>query len=277
MLRSLKELESYEIGASEGSIGCVKAFYFDDIDWIIRYLYLDAGTWLSSQRVLLSPESIRREILEQKGLLVTGAGEPGGKISDLDADESNRQREEMPYLGYYGYRYHWTGKGLRGESDYPGMLIKGVGYGDSGGEYRPAQDAHDGQVSDDAGFKRGDPRLQNARRIVGYRVQASDGDLGRVQELLIDDKTWAIRFMVVEAGDWWRGHRLLIAPHWIHAADWVDECISLDLTQTIAKAAPRLETSRQLDDRRATGLFLHEGRGSFWEAETKREMAGAER
>src|SRR5690606_18732998 len=58
MLRSLRELEGYALGATDGEIGKVVDFLFDDERWAIRYLVADTGGWLSGRRVLLSPMSL---------------------------------------------------------------------------------------------------------------------------------------------------------------------------------------------------------------------------
>jgi len=60
MLRSTKELEHYAIGATDGDIGHVNDFYFDDDAWVVRYLVVDTGTWLAGRTVLISPISIRQ-------------------------------------------------------------------------------------------------------------------------------------------------------------------------------------------------------------------------
>jgi len=58
MLRSMKDMEGYSIGATDGIIGQVKDFYFDDDAWVIRYLVVETGAWLASRRVLISPIAI---------------------------------------------------------------------------------------------------------------------------------------------------------------------------------------------------------------------------
>ena len=45
MLRSVKNLEGYAIGGTDGEIGHAKDFYFDDRAWVVRYLVVDAGTY----------------------------------------------------------------------------------------------------------------------------------------------------------------------------------------------------------------------------------------
>ena len=58
MLRSSNELLRYHIEASDGTIGAVKDFYFDDETWAVRYIVVDTGSFLSSHSVLLDPGKI---------------------------------------------------------------------------------------------------------------------------------------------------------------------------------------------------------------------------
>ncbi|MEO8186822.1 MAG: PRC-barrel domain-containing protein [Burkholderiaceae bacterium] len=59
-LRSSKEVIGYEIMASDGPIGTVENFVFDDESWAIRYMVVDTRKWLPGKHVLLSPEWITR-------------------------------------------------------------------------------------------------------------------------------------------------------------------------------------------------------------------------
>ena len=52
--------------------------------------------------------------------------------------------------------------------------------------------------------------LVKATDTTGYAVQASDGTLGTVSDLLFDDASWTVRWLVVETGNWWADHRVLI-------------------------------------------------------------------
>jgi hypothetical protein len=57
MLQSIKQLYGNKLGASDGDIGHVKDFYFDDQNWAVRYLVADTGSWLPGRQVLLSPHA----------------------------------------------------------------------------------------------------------------------------------------------------------------------------------------------------------------------------
>jgi hypothetical protein len=71
MLRTMNDLQDYAIRATDGTIGQVKDFYFDDETWVIRYLVVDTGSWLSSRKVLISPIAISLPNWAEKLLLVS--------------------------------------------------------------------------------------------------------------------------------------------------------------------------------------------------------------
>jgi hypothetical protein len=98
-----------------------------------------------------------------------------------------------------------------------------------------------------------DPHLRSWKKVMGYHIQATDGDIGHVQDLLVDEKTWAIRYIIVDTSNWWLGHQVLIAPQQISDVRWSDATVSLKLTQQALKEAPPYDSAAQLDRKRETG------------------------
>ena len=87
MLRNMNDLEGDTIRATDGVIGHVKDFYFDDAAWIIRYLVVDTGTWLSSRQVLISPISIGHTDWTEKTLTVSITKEQIKNSPEIDTDK----------------------------------------------------------------------------------------------------------------------------------------------------------------------------------------------
>src|SRR6185437_9001254 len=130
MLRSTKDLLTYAVSATDGIIGHVQNFYFDDEAWVVRYLIVDTGTWLSRRRVLISPISIGHPDKENKVLPVSITKERVKNSPDIDTDKSVSRQHEMQYLGYYGYPHYWGGGGLWGSGSNPSLLMPGyTGFG----------------------------------------------------------------------------------------------------------------------------------------------------
>jgi hypothetical protein len=97
-----------------------------------------------------------------------------------------------------------------------------------------------------------------------YRIEATDGDMGHVQGLLVDEETWAIRYLIGETSNWWLGHQVLIAPQWIRDVSWLDSTVSVRLTRQAVKDAPPYDSAEPLSRDEEKGLFKHHGSTGYW-------------
>ena len=77
------------------------------------------------------------------------------------------------------------------------------------------RDIEAGLRAERARHRHDDTHLRSCNAVVGYHLHATDGDIGHVASYLIDEETWAIRYLVVDTSNWWMGHKVLIAPEWI--------------------------------------------------------------
>ncbi len=263
MLRSLKDLESCAIGATDGPIGEVKDLYFDDHAWVVRYLVVETGTWLSSRQVLLSPMSISNPDWGNRLLKVRVSQEQVRKSPDIDARKPVSRQHEADFMGYYGYANYWGGTGLWGDGLYPYALLPGspaFGMSVEGQERERAAYARDMK----ARHRHDDPHLRSCKAVSGYRIHASDGEIGHVQDLLVDEDTWAIRYMVVNTSNWWVGHKVLVAPQWVSGMHWSDESVNVDLSRAQIQGAPVFEGTEALNRQGEIGLYSHYGRAGYW-------------
>jgi hypothetical protein len=272
MLRSLNDLEGYAIRATDGLIGHVKDFYFDDEAWVVRYLVVETGSWLSSRRVLISPIAIGQPNWTDKVLAVSITREQVRNSPDIDTDKPVSRQHEMEYFGYYGYYpYYWGGAGLWGGGVYPGTMLMGAGYAGSGADYVTAQ-AEQARVAREAGqHENDDPHLRSGNAVMKYHIEASDGGIGHVQGLLLDDETWAVRYLVVDTSNWWLGHQVLIAPKWSQDVSWSERTVSVNLTRQSVKDAPPFHSAVTLDRGEEIKLHKHHKRAGYWADEVKLE------
>ena len=271
MLRSMKDLEGYAIRATDGNIGHVKDFYFDDEAWVIRYFVVATGSWLSSREVLISPIAIGEPDWSNNVLPVSITKEQVKNSPDIDTDKPVSRQHEMRYLGYYGYPSYWGGSGLWGGGAYPGMMMTSDGvFGSTLYVADPeAQEAY--ARADEARHRDDDLHLRSCQAVMDYRIHASDGDIGHVQGLLVDEQTWAIRYMIVNTSNWRLGHQVLIAPQWIKSVSWPEATVSVDLTRQAVKDAPEYDSTAPLDRTQEMGIHEHYGRPGYWAAEVERE------
>ena len=73
----------------------------------------------------------------------------------------------------------------------------------------------------------------------GYKIHASDGEIGHVEDFLIDDETWAIRYLVVDTRNWWPGKKVLVSPKWIEGVSWDLSNVSVSLSRDAIRKSPQ--------------------------------------
>jgi len=65
--------------------------------------------------------------------------------------------------------------------------------------------------------------------------------IGHVADFLFDETTWAIRYLIVESGNWLHGRRVLVFPRWIRAVSWSERTVSLALTRKQIEQSPEYD------------------------------------
>lgn len=183
MLQNIKRLYGDKLGASDGEIGHVEDFYFDDQNWVVRYVVVDTGTWLSERQVLLTPHAF--EGFHQSGKLVF-VNLTRQQIEGSPAIESHKpvsRQFEEEYYQYYGWPNYWVGTGMWGESAFP--LMQRLEKPPTG---QPAHGTHSTHA---------DAHLRSTRAIDGYQIHAKDGMIGYVSDYVMDSQNWWISHLVV--------------------------------------------------------------------------------
>ena len=105
----------------------------------------------------------------------------------------------------------------------------------------------------------GDPHLRSASAVTGYYIRATDGDIGHVEDLLIDDTAWDVRYIIIDTRNWWAGEKVLISPHSASQIDWQEKLISLDVSRQKVKDSPRYEPNRAVDGDYNEKFFTYYG------------------
>jgi hypothetical protein len=266
MLFNVKQLEGLAIGASDGPIGKVKDFYFDDQAWVLRYVVVDTSKWLGGREVLISPYSMGRPDWSAQTLPVTVTKEQVRNSPGYDTELPVSRQYERSYFGYYGYPYYWGGSGLWGNGYYPGTVLTGIDaqpYRGYQGYLRSAADEPDNA----------DPHLRSCNAVKGYHLRARDGEIGHVQGFVLDDSTWSVRYLIVNTSNWWTGHQVLVSPEWISEVDWIESVVTVALDRQAVKDSPIYDPDAPIDRRDEDALYGHYGRVSYWQEPLTRAVA----
>jgi hypothetical protein len=244
MISKAKTLTGYALHSLDGEIGRVKEFYFDDRRWTIRYLVADTGNWLNDRQVLISPYALGAVNREERNIAVNLTKdriEDGPSLNN--AKPVSRQFEE-DYHAYYGWPIYW-GKPTEG-------ICLGIG----------ADSDTAGESTRDK--KSGDPHLRSTHAVSGYHVQAADGEIGHVDDFLIGDEKWEIRYLIIDTRNWWPGKKVLISPHWIERVSWEESKIFVNLPLDTIKQAPEYTDDSLLTRDYEYGLHKHYNRLGYW-------------
>ena len=243
MLRKAEAFHTYTLGAVDGDIGKVKDFYFDDRHWTVRYLVADTGSWLEERLVLISPYALV-SVDEERAIVATNLtrekienSPPAG--SDLPV---SRQFEVL-YHEYYQWPGYWYGSYAWGSSPYPVPLRESISE-----DEKTSWDSH----------------LRSVREVDGYRVSAVDGDIGHIAEFIIDDKDWAIRYLVVDTRNWWPGRHVLMSPQWIERVSWDERKAYVGLSRDTIKDAPEYMHDSVITREYEIELCRHYSREGYW-------------
>jgi hypothetical protein len=109
-----------------------------------------------------------------------------------------------------------------------------------------------------------DTHLRSCSAVSGYRIEATDGHMGHVKDFLLEESTWAIRYLVVNTSEWWIGHDVVVAVRWISSVRWMDNAVTVALTREAVKQSPSFDPERNLDREQEAALFKHHGKPGYW-------------
>jgi hypothetical protein len=253
MLKSVGDMKDLAIHASDGAIGSVEEFYFDDETWAIRYLIVDTGGWLPGRLVLISPIFLRNLNWETKQLHVALTKKQIENSPDIDTHKPISRQHEAEYMDYYGSSYYWGGSYLWGAGLYPADLAAPM-------IPTPAPTVATRRESADS-------HLRSTTAVKGYYIEAVDGEVGHVGDFIVDPDTWSIRYLEVDTRNWLPGKHVLISPEWIEKVHWLESKVRVDLPREAIRNAPEyfgyIPMTREYENQ------LHEyyGQAPYWHRE----------
>ena len=242
MKRRIKSIIGNTIGAIDGEIGKVKDFYFDDETWIVRYLIIETGNWMLGRKVLLSPQSIIMSDWEHDVFKVNLTKEQVFNSPNIDTNKPVNRQHENELHQYYPWNIYWNDLGLSGIPMPFSMLSPEKPLGEQ----------------DDLPFEtHTDPHLNSTSQVTGYRIKAIDGDIGDVEDFILDDNSWAIDFIEIDTGTWLPGKKVILSPKLIKVIEWDTATVFLNTSVNHVKNSPEYFPGQQITDSYENGLLNH--------------------
>jgi hypothetical protein len=234
MLWKASAIEGFAIAACDGPIGVISDFLFDDATWLVRWLVVDTGSWLSSRKVLLPPSVLGHPDADTKKFSVVLTKQEIRDSPSIDTDRPVSRQMETGIYDHFGWTPYWsTGFYIAGNGSMPQFAAKSASPG--------CWDRDDGQASGD------DPHLRSTRAVTGYRIQARDGEIGHVEDFLVADADWSIHYLIIDTKNWWPGKKVLISPALVTGITWSDREVFLGVYCQRVKDSPRYDETTHVD------------------------------
>lgn len=212
MLKGVKSLYGYKIHAVDGDIGEVYEFLFDDKAWTVQYFVVDTSSWLPGRKVLIHPCVLEEPDWASEKFPVVLTKEAVENSPGITAHRPVSLQHQMELYKYYGPLN-------RPEEGYYNVP-----------PFPPPKEEND-------------PHLRSTEEVAGYRIHATDGDIGHIDDFIVDTGDWVIRHIVVDTGNWLPGKKALISHGRIKGISWLDGKVYVDVTRDIIKDGPEYDPS----------------------------------
>jgi hypothetical protein len=230
MLLKANAVMKSRVNANDGDVGKVVDILFDDQRWVARYMVVETGKWLESRRVLVSPASLARVKGEIGVVHANLSREQIRHCPDVDTEQPVSRQYEAAHALHYGHGDYWSGPQLWGRVPSPGLI---------GAASLPEPPSMPAAPPDETArplHEAEQSHLRSCKDLIGYRIEASDGDAGDIDDLAIDDESWAIPDLLVDTRRWWPGGQVLIATSAVEAIHHGDRSVKLRLSREATRA-----------------------------------------
>ena len=214
MLHLAHKIRGAPVFASDGEIGAVEDFFFEEERWTVRYLLVDTGRWLSGKRVMVSPMSVVVP-WNRGGVRVTLTRDQVWQSPQVESHAFSRTTE-TELLKYYGYPIYWGAGGVWGAFENPGALVaQTVPPAPPTGPLVNLEEQH----------------LRSTHLSTGYHLHATDGEIGHVDDFVVGEESWRIRYLLVDTSNWIGGRSVVVLTETVTRIDKERGLLHVDATR----------------------------------------------
>lgn len=248
MQRNINSLVGFTIGATDGDIGKVEEFYFDDTTWTVRYMIVKTGGWLTGREVLISPEAILTPDWEHKIIPVNLTRSQVKNSPDIDTDKPISRQEEDKLFAYYPWQTYYDaglygdGMGMLGTFPLTPLVTENT--------------LQERKVNEETEIK---THLRSTHELKGYIIHATDGEIGKVFDFILNKQSWQIIFIVVKTGNLFSEKKVLISPFWIKEVKWNMQEVMVNVSVEAVKNSPEYDPSKPIESDYTKDLHDHYG------------------
>jgi uncharacterized protein YrrD len=230
MNRSIKSLIGFDLKETDGDIGEVVDFYFDDQSWTVRYVIVKTGN--EEIAVNLTQEQIKNS-------------------PDIDTEKPVSRQQEEQLTDYYPWVGYW---GDVHDAGIFGQMPSDLYYEDV--TPPPASTVTDTDLS----TENNNQHLHSTEDVDGYNIHAVDGEIGKVVDFIVDDSTWKMKYFVVETGSWLNSKKVLLSTRWIKEVNWENSIVIVNISTEAVKNSPEFDVTEPVKEAAERMLFTYYGK-----------------
>lgn len=254
MLIKVTDLKGYNLRGIDGEVGSVKEFIFDEKFWTVRYLIAKTGTLFTGKKIMISPFLMQSVDYENEAIDIDLTKDQIKDSPEFDDEKTISKEDEAVYSNFYGTPSYRGGPYMWGSQ---ASIMRN-------------RENWKNNVRDTDSWN---SVLHRTSEVNGADIHASDGDIGHVDDFIIDDDSWTIRYLIIDTKDWLPGKKVLISPDWIECISWNESKVFVNLSRDTIKQAPEYYEdyviSREFEDQ----LYRHYNREGYWTRSTMQEYS----
>ncbi len=225
MRRTVKRLEGSTVLSINGEdLGEVKDFYFDDRSWIIRYLVVDTGPWLSQKLILISPHAIVSFGLNGFNIVTNLTKDQIENCPSADSEKPISKEFEEKYANYFGWPVYVTGTGIP------------VWYDSTDKMSMPSPDIESSAIAEEDAPRHN--HLRSFNEVRSYHISSADDEFGHIEDMVLEDEGFRIDALIVDTVNFWPSNSVLITPELIKNISWSSQVFETSLSKDEVASAP---------------------------------------
>jgi hypothetical protein len=221
MQRRVSAYNGYTVEAPDGNVGYISDILFQDNDWKLRWFVINTGSWLMGRRILIHPAALGRPDIRERAFSTPLPRAQVEASPEIGSDPPVSMQMYLIPNDYYAYDQSWIG-GVYGDD---GIGLSGGPRSNTG--YRQS-----------VANPPGDLHLRSLTEVVGYHVHALDGDIGHIEDFLVDDETWMFDYVLVDTKNWGFGNHVLVSLTEVKEFNWSERYVRVELTRYKIKSSP---------------------------------------
>jgi sporulation protein YlmC with PRC-barrel domain len=247
MLLSFKDMVGNPVNARDGHVGKVEDVLFEDTDHRVKHVVIDTHRWMPGKRVIVPPRAVTRADAKEGLIDIDLTKQQLEDSPEVTEDMPVSMQHEVEHRGIFQPMAMWYNAGVSPYTFLEPLLAMEVE-----------------ALGLDGSKRSKDPHLRSAAELMGYHVKATDGDVGRVDDVLLDTEHWKVQYLIVDTHELWPGGKVLVSTDWLKEVSWEGSWVRVDHTMEAIRAAPHFDHKQPVTREYEDQLHDHYGRLRYW-------------